>query len=412
MSKSLAWIGTRAATSLFLASSPCARNPISSGLGSLYLRRPASPLVLKCSMSDTPKTAVDFRVVTYNILCSHLAEPTRFPLCDPENLDAPTRLIRVKQKLDTEVSKGAVICMQEVGLQWAGDLHVYFMARGYAFVTAHYGKHFNNYMGVALAWPLDKYEALTVDTTRVAETREWGRDPREASEERPASPSQTSGVKRPREANSSSDKNRGEPEEENPWKIAERRFNQALFARLRPKGSSSAPSGGTFCVGTYHMPCLFNIRPVMVIHTSLVIKHLAGLAGSDPLVFAGDFNFNPDSECYKLAVEGDLPSSSLDFPVRPEWEKDWVPSTGVKLTSAYKQVEGKEPNFTNNAKVEDYAPFIDTLDYVFHTPGITAVEALHLKHRDEVKGPFPTAEEPSDHVVLAAGYKFNRPTTD
>lgn len=104
MSKSLAWIGTRAATSLFLASSPCARNPISSGLGSLYLRRPASPLVLKCSMSDTPKTAVDFRVVTYNILCSHLAEPTRFPLCDPENLDAPTRLIRVKQKLDTEVS--------------------------------------------------------------------------------------------------------------------------------------------------------------------------------------------------------------------------------------------------------------------------------------------------------------------
>lgn len=37
--------------------------------------------------------------------------------------------------------------MQEVGIQWAGDLHVYFMARGYAFVTAHYGKYFNNYMG-------------------------------------------------------------------------------------------------------------------------------------------------------------------------------------------------------------------------------------------------------------------------
>lgn len=48
---------------------------------------------------------------------------------------------------------------------------------------------------------------------------------------------------------------------------------------------------------------------------------------------------------------GDLPSTSLDFPVRPEWEKDWVPNTGVKLASAYKQVEGKEPDFTNNAKV-------------------------------------------------------------
>lgn len=373
-------------------------------------------------MSDVPKTAMDFRVATYNILCSHLAEPARFPMCDPKNLDAPTRLTKIKQKLDTEISRGAVICMQEVGIQWAGDLHVYFMARGYAFVTAHYGKHFNNYMGVALAWPLDKYEALTVDTSRVAETRKWGREPREGSEygaaKPPTSPTTTSteatanqptvsGVKRPRETNWSADKNKGEQEPENPWQIAERRFNQALFARLRPKGGSSAPNGGTFCVGTYHMPCLFNIRPVMVIHTSLVIKHLARLAGSDPLVFAGDFNFNPDSECYKLAVEGDLPSTSLDFPVRPEWEKDWVPNTGVKLASAYKQVEGKEPDFTNNAKVEDYDPFIDTLDYVFHTPGIRAVEVLRLKHRDEVKGPFPIAEEPSDHVVLAADYQFN-----
>ena len=80
-----------------------------------------------------------------------------------------------------------------------------------------------------------------------------------------------------------------------------------LFARLRPKDASASaglPNGGTFCVGTYHMPCLFNVRPVMVMHTSLAIKHLARLAGSDPLVFAGDFNFNPDSDCYKLAVEG------------------------------------------------------------------------------------------------------------
>lgn len=56
-------------------------------------------------MSDVPKTAMDFRVATYNILCSHLAEPDRFPMCDPKNLDAPTRLTKVKQKLDREVSQ-------------------------------------------------------------------------------------------------------------------------------------------------------------------------------------------------------------------------------------------------------------------------------------------------------------------
>eukprot|EP00903_Cladosiphon_okamuranus_P007240 g7026.t1 len=395
---------------------------------------------------------MDFRVATYNILCGHLAEPTRFPLCSPKDLDAPTRLKRVKHKLDPEMSKGSVICLQEVGLEWAGDLHVFFMSRGYSFVTAHYGKAFNNYMGVALAWPLDKYECLTVDIKRVSDTREWTRESTQDGEEREAKLAAAAagaaatvgapapapapeaagwggplgilmkltgrGVKRPREGgntNTNCSTNGGQAaqrppwEPENPWQIAERRFNQVLFARLRPKKASpKLPNGGTFCVGTYHMPCLFNVRPVMVMHTSLAIKHLAKLAGSDPLVFAGDFNFNPDSDCYKLAVEGDLDESSGDFPVRPDWEKEWSPKTGVSLESAYKQVDGKEPDFTNNAKVEDWDPFIDTLDYIFHTPGITATKVLPLKHRSEVKGPFPNAEEPSDHVLLAAEYKIDR----
>ncbi|CAN0502854.1 unnamed protein product, partial [Ectocarpus sp. 8 AP-2014] len=180
--RSLAWTGHRAASSLLFARSSTFV-PTSS-----RLVRPTPPpanLVLKCSWSKRPNK-MDFRVATYNILCSHLAEPTRFPQCSPRNLDAPTRLKRVKHKLDAEISKGSVICLQEVGIQWAGDLHVYFMARGYAFVTAHYGKHFNNYMGVALAWPLDKYECLTVDTTRLSETRRWGREPRQEREEREA----------------------------------------------------------------------------------------------------------------------------------------------------------------------------------------------------------------------------------
>lgn len=64
--------------------------------------------------------------------------------------------------------------------------------------------------------------------------------------------------------------------------------------------------GPVFCVGTYHMPCLFTHRPVMAIHTSMVIKHLVELASSDQLVIAGDFNFNPVSECYKIVTEGEM----------------------------------------------------------------------------------------------------------
>ncbi|CAN0471517.1 unnamed protein product, partial [Hapterophycus canaliculatus] len=46
---------------------------------------------------------MDFRVATYNVLCSHLAEPSHFPQCSPKHLDAATRLRRVKHKLEPEV---------------------------------------------------------------------------------------------------------------------------------------------------------------------------------------------------------------------------------------------------------------------------------------------------------------------
>lgn len=36
-------------------------------------------------------------------------------------------------------------------------------------------------------------------------------------------------------------------------------------------------------------------------------------------------------------------------------------------------------------------------------------QVLPLKHRSEVNGPFPVSEEPSDHVILAAEYKIDRP---
>ena len=93
--------------------------------------------------------------------------------------------------------------------------------------------------GIALAWPLDKYEVLTVDNTRGADTRKWGEEPKERSQEGAAKPRtnpittiteatgslavakqpNVSGVKRPRETNWSTDKNNGEEEPESPWQV-------------------------------------------------------------------------------------------------------------------------------------------------------------------------------------------------
>jgi hypothetical protein len=45
------------------------------------------------------------RVVTYNVLSSHLCEPNYYVKCDPADLDPPTRLDRVKRQLEPHVSR-------------------------------------------------------------------------------------------------------------------------------------------------------------------------------------------------------------------------------------------------------------------------------------------------------------------
>jgi mRNA deadenylase 3'-5' endonuclease subunit Ccr4 len=72
------------------------------------------------------------------------------------------------------------------------------------------------------------------------------------------------------------------------------------------------------------------------------------------------------------------------------------------MRSAYKVKNGSEPDFTNFAQIKDDPQFIDTLDYIFISPAVEVKEVMPLPHRNDVKGPFPSKAEPSDHIMLAA----------
>ena len=72
--------------------------------------------------------------------------------------------------MEAEVSKNSVIALQEVGQEWAGDLHAFFSERGYYFVCRHYGSRFNDYMGVGVAVPTSQYEIMEMNNKRVADT--------------------------------------------------------------------------------------------------------------------------------------------------------------------------------------------------------------------------------------------------
>ena len=183
------------------------------------------------------------RVVTYNVLSSHLCEPDYYVKCDPADLDPATRLSRVKAQLQPHVEEGAVICLQEISQQWAGDLTTHFESHGYTFVTGLYGRSFNGYMGVALAWPTSRFASEAVDITRAADTKTWPPPPPRA----PFPPKPTSsfgaGVSALQAGWKAGKRACGDcwgrwkngPPPLDPWAEAERRGNILLSARLKCK---------------------------------------------------------------------------------------------------------------------------------------------------------------------------------
>jgi len=163
-------------------------------------------------------------------------------------------------------------------------------------------------------------------------------------------------------------------------------------------------------VSTYHMPCLFGSTAkvqVMVIHSALVANHAAKFAAGLPHVLCGDFNFVPGSPPYQIATQGALDEG--DVHSLPPLEHDpWEAKVSSPLRSAYPLALGGEPSFTNFAKTKwdaEGCAFMETLDYVFVSGEWRVNKVKPLLSKADVPATtssYPSASEPSDHVLLWA----------
>jgi mRNA deadenylase 3'-5' endonuclease subunit Ccr4 len=94
-----------------------------------------------------------------------------------------------------------------------------------------------------------------------------------------------------------------------------------------------------------------------------------------------------------------------DYPPIEEGDT-WTPTLTTPLGSAYVTAAGSEPDFTNYAKVQSDPVFIETLDYMFHSPGWNVDSVLPLPRREEVEGPLPNETEPSDHILISGTFSL------
>lgn len=360
----------------------------------LFLTRISTARAITIMLRSRP-SAFSFRVVSYNVLSSHLASPSHFATLDPAHLKACNRLPVVFQKLEDEINNGKniIVCLQEVSCDWAAAFHTWFANRGYHFITGLYGKKFNGYMGVGLAYPIEVYETIHVDISRLADKRVngWPVVP-EPSTSTKVWNSVSSLWKLPlKVVGLESEQTRDH------WDISENRFNILVTATLKDK-----TTGKAFCIANYHMPCCFYAPMVMSIHSEMAARHVQDIASSHnvPFVLAGDWNITPNSSTYKLMTTGQLDKEDDTFP-SPKHGMEWEP-TIEGMRSAYAIASGREPDFTNYARIEENDPFIDTLDYIFLSKEWKVTSVKEICSRENANGPFPNAKEPSDHVLIAA----------
>ena len=166
--------------------------------------------------------------------------------------------------------------------------------------------------------------------------------------------------------------------------------------------------GKEFTVATYHMPCAFYDPPLMSIHAAWCQEHAISIAGGRPLVLCGDFNLKPPDPGYELLTTGAL-SNEKDWPTYPEaGDATWrIGQKNKPLVSAYAHINGREPQYTNWAQEPDKEEFIDCLDYLFSSKGLTPVSVVELPMRDVADGPYPSNTEPSDHLLIGATYSID-----
>ena len=379
------------------------------------------------------------RVITYNVLSSHLRDPQRFTKCTEKALDPNGSYKKLIKRLEKEIAandaaSSPIFCLQEVSRLWAGRLTAWFSSRGYSFVPSLYGREFNGYMGCAIAVPSASFEIMDCKIDRLSETQDfWPVDPakelawknRFKKKDKEIVKAEKEGwwkrfcrffASSPEEEVEEAKEKTAETEMPKPheeeipeyFTKARYRHNTVIAVQISP----ASGTGGKFWVGNYHMPCAFWSPPLMSIHAALLGQYMEALSKNSriPFVLAGDFNFSPEKAQYELMVKGKLsPLATDSMPVFPSWwESTWTPTLKRGLRSAYKEHFGHEPDCTNYAYIEPGPdPFIDTLDYIFISKNIDVINVRELPNRLDINGPMPNKQYESDHLLMCSDLQIH-----
>jgi mRNA deadenylase 3'-5' endonuclease subunit Ccr4 len=358
----------------------------------------------------SPDATMSTFVVSFNVLSSALSQATHFSKAVPEDCLAHNRFKVLTEKLLQYVKVGRIICLQELSREWHASLIPFFRLHGYTIVASLYGCAKNGYMGVAIACKDSLYDIIEVRNQCVADYADWPATRTESASQYWGVSTWTTWTNYFWEQYVRPSASRSISSQVDEVAIAREKPNTLLMLRLVTRGQDDM---NEFVVGTYHMPCAYMHRAVMVLHAGAVANQIQefarnGVSGDAPIILAGDFNMDPDSEEYNLMTFGEV-SHQMHQMFAERYPN--LPKSAYRLSetmkSAYLFIRGKEPAFTCYATtcykgVEK--DFIGTIDYIFFSVQFTPKCAIAIpkKPLPEYGASLPSAANPSDHIPIGA----------
>lgn len=294
-------------------------------------------------------------VAQYNILSIELASKYYYVNTNTKYLQPDFRWQLLKDKLLTKINNQYIICLQEVCYHWLEKLIPFFNLHNYQYQYTQYTCH-QGYVGSLTAYP-HHFQLEAIKIVNIGDYIE----------------------KRVTKIVDPIDKN-------DLWFKSIIKKNMLLCLKLSDGHKS-------FCVINYHMPQSHQYQSVGLLHLISCIQIINKFANNTKYIFAGDFNFKPDSLLYKVITQGGSYKNVVMKTTLYDTSQFNL-KNATPLVDAYKN----RLVYTNYVHTDD-DPWYGCIDYIFLSQGWI------VNHRDDIvndfsEGPFPDLYEPSDHLMI------------
>jgi mRNA deadenylase 3'-5' endonuclease subunit Ccr4 len=317
-----------------------------------------------------------------------------FNMCNKDDINEKTRRKRTAKLITQWMKEGKIIALQELCDWWEPFFNVHFNNNNYHLISKQYS---HGKLGIGIAYPRDIYELLIINVFTPGDS--YNRMlidglPMNKIIKTSRTDNFTTAITHLYEGS--------------------RLDNKCISIKLRIRDNPTKE----FWVSTYHMPCKYDKLVIMHSHIVSIMCHLNHLCEKLPIIFMGDLNIVPKSTSYDLLLNHIVSEDILKLfkysgnrmhPFKSADETFNIADKLIKFASAWKDVNGIEPNYTNVCITKE-KKFIDTLDYVLYRGLIPIQCKFDNRITDYPEAcnqiPHPTSRCASDHLPIIGKFVY------